>query len=136
MKLANISLSVQVAECTVRHAHPPLLCSFQSYLGLIARCWSLRLPGSSTRFSHPHFEMPHILAWTSDLSDCRFPQTQLYEPNAILFLISAIALAGFSPFGHVLEQFRIVWHRYKLMLFSKASFRSALRSSRLSASHL
>lgn len=52
----------------------------------------------------------------------------------MLFLISAIAFAGFRPFGHVREQFRIVWHLYKLMLLSKASFLSAFRSSRESAS--
>jgi hypothetical protein len=54
--------------------------------------------------------------------------------KAILFLISAIAFAGFNPFGHVLLQFKIVWHRYKLMLLSRASFRSAVRSSRESLS--
>ena len=57
-----------------------------------------------------------------------------HEAKAMLFLISAMALAGLSPFGHVLEQFKIVWHRYKLMLFSNASFRSAVRWSRESAS--
>lgn len=36
------------------------------------------------------------------------PSEPFYEPNAMLFLISAIALAGFKPFGHVLEQFRMV----------------------------
>jgi len=41
-----------------------------------------------------------------------------------------MALAGFKPLGHVLEQFKMVWHLYKLMLFSNISFRSALRWSR------
>jgi hypothetical protein len=49
------------------------------------------------------------------------------------FLISAIASAGFSPLGHVLEQLRIVWHRYRLMLLLSASWRSAFLSSRESA---
>jgi hypothetical protein len=31
--------------------------------------------------------------------------------STIIFLISAIALAGFNPFGQVLVQFMIVWHR-------------------------
>ncbi len=31
--------------------------------------------------------------------------------SSIIFLISAIALAGFNPFGQVLEQFIIVWQR-------------------------
>lgn len=31
--------------------------------------------------------------------------------STIIFLISAIALAGFSPFGQVFAQFMIVWHR-------------------------
>jgi ADP-heptose:LPS heptosyltransferase len=53
----------------------------------------------------------------------------------MLFLISAIAKAGFRPFGHVREQLRMVWHRYKLMLLFSASWRSALFSSRESAIH-
>ena len=53
--------------------------------------------------------------------------------KAIFFLISAIAKAGFSPFGQVLEQFKIVWHRYKLMPLLSASRRSAFFSSRESA---
>jgi ADP-heptose:LPS heptosyltransferase len=53
--------------------------------------------------------------------------------KAMLFLISAIASAGFSPLGHVLEQLRMVWHRYKLMLLLRASWRSAIFSSRESA---
>jgi hypothetical protein len=48
---------------------------------------------------------------------------QLYELKAKLLLISAMANAGFKPFGHVLEQLRMVWHRYKLMLLLSASFR-------------
>jgi hypothetical protein len=51
----------------------------------------------------------------------------------MLFLISAIASAGFSPLGHVLEQLRMVWHRYKLMLLLSASWRSDFLSSRESA---
>ena len=31
--------------------------------------------------------------------------------STIIFLISAIALAGFNPFGQVLVQFMIVWQR-------------------------
>ena len=31
--------------------------------------------------------------------------------STIIFLISAIALAGLSPFGQVLAQFMIVWQR-------------------------
>ena len=31
--------------------------------------------------------------------------------SAISFLVSAIALAGFSPFGQTLAQFMIVWQR-------------------------
>lgn len=43
-------------------------------------------------------------------------------------------MPGFNPFGHVREQFRMVWHRYRLMLLSSISLRSAVRSSRESAS--
>ena len=32
-------------------------------------------------------------------------------PSTIIFLISAIALAGFSPFGQVCAQFMMVWQR-------------------------
>jgi hypothetical protein len=53
--------------------------------------------------------------------------------NAMPFLISAIANAGFNPLGHVLEQLRIVWHRYKLIELLRASCRSAVFSSRESA---
>lgn len=45
------------------------------------------------------------------------------HPVAISFLISAIAFAGFRPLGHVREQFKMVWHLYKLMLLSRASLR-------------
>lgn len=31
--------------------------------------------------------------------------------STIIFLISAMAAAGFSPFGQVLAQFMIVWQR-------------------------
>ena len=54
--------------------------------------------------------------------------------NAIVFLISAMALPGFNPLGHVREQLRMVWHLYRLMLLSSISFLSALCSSRESAS--
>jgi hypothetical protein len=59
----------------------------------------------------------------------------MLQARAMLFLISAMALAGFKPLGHVREQLRMVWHLYKLMLLSRASLRSAVRSSRESASH-
>lgn len=49
-------------------------------------------------------------------------------------MISAIARPGFSPFGHVRVQFRIVWQRYTLMLLSSSALRSAVFSSRESAS--
>ena len=65
-----------------------------------------------------------------------FPSLRKRTPqlNAIVFLISAIALPGFKPFGQVREQFKMVWHRYRLMLLSSISLRSALCSSRESAS--
>lgn len=56
----------------------------------------------------------------------------LYD-KVMLFLISAMANAGFKPLGHVLLQLRMVWHRYKLMLLLRASLRWAVRSSRESA---
>ena len=31
--------------------------------------------------------------------------------STIIFLISAMAFAGFKPFGHVFEQFMMVWQR-------------------------
>src|SRR6185312_16831982 len=51
-----------------------------------------------------------------------------------IFLISAIALPGFSPFGQVRVQLRIVWHRYSRNESSSWSSRSPVASSRLSAS--
>ena len=44
---------------------------------------------------------------------------------AISSLMAAIALAGFNPLGHVLEQLKIEWHRYTERLFSILAFRSA-----------
>lgn len=59
----------------------------------------------------------------------------IYPVKAMLFLISAMAKAGFKPLGQVLEQFRMVWHRYKLMLLLSASLRCAVFSSRESLIH-
>lgn len=47
-----------------------------------------------------------------------------------IFLVSAIALPGFRPLGHVDVQFIIVWHRYSLNGSSRASRRSPVSSSR------
>lgn len=49
------------------------------------------------------------------------PGRQSDHVKAMLFLISAIAKAGFNPFGHVREQLRIVWQRYKLIVLFSAS---------------
>ena len=51
----------------------------------------------------------------------------------MLFLISWMALPGFSPLGHVREQLRMVWQRYRLIEFSNIILRSAVCSSRESA---
>jgi hypothetical protein len=71
---------------------------------------------------HPPPTLIHPLAYHSS-----------FHVKAMLFLISAMANAGFNPLGHVREQLRIVWHRYKLMLLLSASWRSARFSSRESA---
>ena len=52
--------------------------------------------------------------------------------STIIFLISAIAFAGFKPLGQVLVQFMIVWQRYSLNGSSRSSSRSPVASSRLS----
>ena len=44
--------------------------------------------------------------------------------STIIFLISAMALAGLSPLGQVLEQFMMVWQRYSLNGSSSPSSRS------------
>ena len=54
--------------------------------------------------------------------------------STIIFLISAIALAGFSPLGQVLAQFMMVWQRYSLNGSCNSSRRSPVASSRLSIS--
>lgn len=64
----------------------------------------------------------------------RLPEKGLYAPRAICFLISAIALPGFRPLGQARVQLRMVWQRYRLMLFSRFVLRCSLRSSRESAS--
>ena len=49
------------------------------------------------------------------------------------FLSSAMARAGLRPLGHVLEQFKMVWQRYRDMELLRASWRVAVLSSRESA---
>ncbi len=48
----------------------------------------------------------------------------------INFLISAMASAGFRPFGQVREQFMMVWQRYSLNGSSSPSRRAPVSSSR------
>lgn len=48
----------------------------------------------------------------------------------INFLISAIASAGFKPFGQVRAQFMMVWQRYSLNGSSRSSRRAPVSSSR------
>src|SRR5690606_18217400 len=55
--------------------------------------------------------------------------------STISFFISAIALAGLSPLGQVLAQFRMVWQRYRRNGSSSWSRRSPACSSRESTSH-
>ena len=52
--------------------------------------------------------------------------------STIIFLVSAIALAGFRPFGQVWVQFIIVWQLYRRNGSSRSSSRSPVASSRLS----
>jgi hypothetical protein len=65
------------------------------------------------------------------------PLHTFYMPwrATISFLISAIAFAGFKPFGQACAQFIIVWQRYKEKGSSNASKRSPVWSSRLSTIH-
>jgi hypothetical protein len=53
--------------------------------------------------------------------------------STINFLISPMALAGFSPLGQVLVQFMMVWQRYSRNGSSRSSSRSPVYSSRESA---
>ena len=76
--------------------------------------------------AHPSFCHASIRSYSRKKKD------NIYA-NAMLFLISAIAKPGFRPLGHVLEQFIMVWQRYRLMLLFSASWRSAVFSSRESA---
>lgn len=89
---------------------------------------------TSTR---PKIQHRRIIIQTAPSNACLcFPSyAQIYAEKAIPFLISAMASAGFNPLGHVLEQLRMVWHRYKLMELLSASCRSAVFSSRESAIH-
>ncbi len=50
--------------------------------------------------------------------------------SIISFLISAIANAGFRPFGQVRAQFMMVWQRYSLNGSSRSSRRAPVSSSR------
>jgi hypothetical protein len=57
----------------------------------------------------------------------------LYARRAsISCLMSAIAFAGFNPFGQVRVQFMMVWQRYSLNGSSSSSRRAPVSSSRLS----
>lgn len=53
-------------------------------------------------YLHKSLSTPYISGATS------VGRKHLYDVNARLFLISAIASAGFRPFGHVRLQLRIV----------------------------
>ena len=53
--------------------------------------------------------------------------------STISFLISAIAFAGFRPFGQLSVQFMMVWQRYSSNGSSSASNRAPVASSRVSA---
>src|SRR5690606_32569165 len=57
----------------------------------------------------------------------------LRDGETISFLVSAIALAGFSPLGQTWAQFMMVWQRYSLKGSSRSSRRFWVASSRLSA---
>src|SRR5690606_16691481 len=70
------------------------------------------------------FDKPAILLEKSTQAAC----------SASSFLVAAIALAGFSPFGQPLAQFMIVWQRESRNGSSSWSSRSPVISSRLSAS--
>src|SRR3546814_5953373 len=58
------------------------------------------------------------------------PDCDQMRRSTIIFLVSAIAFAGFRPFGQVFVQFMIVWQRYSLNGSSSASRRSPVASSR------
>src|SRR5690606_37118293 len=65
------------------------------------------------------------------LASARASAPPLYARRAIIsFLISAIASAGFKPFGQVRAQFMIVWQRYSLNGSSRSSRRAPVSSSR------
>ena len=53
--------------------------------------------------------------WRADESDSDFRPARAGRPqtarSTIIFLIDAMALAGFRPLGQVLAQFMIVWQR-------------------------
>jgi hypothetical protein len=78
--------------------------------------------------------LPNPPYFHATTADCR-PHSDDAQVNAMLFLISAIASAGFSPLGQVRLQLRMVWHRYMLMVLFSASCRWAVFSSRESAIH-
>jgi hypothetical protein len=59
---------------------------------------------SGQNVSARHHETPACAGVTR----CRARQT---ARSSSIFLVSAIALAGFKPFGQALAQFMIVWQR-------------------------
>ncbi len=69
---------------------------------------------------------PHLAAFQSEGKAAGDQTTR----STIIFLISAMALAGFSPLGQVEVQFMIVWQRYSLNGSCSPSSRSPVISSR------
>jgi len=66
---------------------------------------------------------------------CHFAgRLQIPRRAMSIFLVSAMALAGFSPLGQVLVQFMMVWQRYSLNGSSRSSSLSPVASSLESAS--
>jgi aryl-alcohol dehydrogenase-like predicted oxidoreductase len=126
-KIGGYGLS-EIAPYTLERAHAvhPVtavqneysLWTRQPELGLIQRCATLGVafvpfsPLARGAFGTPMAD-PAIFPE----AEFRTRIPRFYPGNSrstIIFLISAIALAGFSPLGQVLAQFMIVWQRYSL----------------------
>ena len=83
----------------------------------------IEFPGAATALP----ANSRVPRWCGVRTQCRL--------SASIFLVSAMALAGFSPFGQVCVQFMMVWQRYRRNGSSRSSRRSPVASSRLSTSH-
>lgn len=68
--------------------------------------------GREVRMATPERKSGFLICNSSGRKTARhFSWARYARRSTIIFLISAMAFAGFRPFGQVWAQFMMVWHR-------------------------